>query len=122
MRVRARARVCVCLCVCVRVCACARVCVVCVCVCVCVCVSCTRNRSVPIDDWCSSTVPEVNRLLGHLLAVTRSTLEQPSAVLKGDQLPVEVLEVDRLWYCNSCSYVLKIRTVPIASRNVYVRM
>ena len=31
--------------------------------------SCTRSRSVPIDDWYSFAVPEVDRLLVQLLSV-----------------------------------------------------
>ena len=32
---------------------------------------CTRSRSVPIDDWYSYTVPEVDRLLVQLLPVPK---------------------------------------------------
>ena len=35
------------------------------------CVSCTRSRSVPIDDWYSYAVPEVDRLLVQLLPVPK---------------------------------------------------
>ena len=33
--------------------------------------SCTRSRSVPIDDWYSYAVPEVDRLLVQLLLVPK---------------------------------------------------
>ena len=33
--------------------------------------SCTRSRSVPIDDWYSNAVPEVDRLLVQLLLVPK---------------------------------------------------
>ena len=33
--------------------------------------SCTRSRSVPIDDWYSYAVPEVDRLLVQLLPVPK---------------------------------------------------
>ena len=57
--------------------------------------SCTRSRSVPIDDWYRYAVPEVDRLLVQLLTVP-----------KVDRVLVQLLpvpKVDRLMVQHSCT-------------------
>ena len=70
--------------------------------------SCTRSRSVPIDDWYSYAVPEVDRLLVQLLPVPKvdRLLVQLLPVPKVDRLLVQhyvVPKVDRLLVQRSCT-------------------